>query len=324
MKILVTFPAVPLCGLLLWAAAHAGADDTPTAETAGGWVKCPNNPVLGGGLGTCFDISVLKDRDTYRMWFSWRPRKSIALVESKDGIKWSEPKIVLRPNPMTDWEKDINRPVVIKSGDRYRMWYTGQARGKSWIGYATSDDGVTWRRESDKPVLAADRPWEKVAVMCPHVVYDEAAKRYRLWYSGGEQNEPNAIGYATGTDGVTWTKHPDNPVFKPDPKIAWEKDRVTGCQVVPWKDGFLMFYIGFRDEAHAQIGVAYSKDGVTGWARHPANPIIRTGVNRWDHDAVYKPYAVFDGARWLLWYNGRRGGAEQIGLAIHEGAELGF
>ena len=89
-------------------------------------------------------------------------------------------------------------------------------------------------------------------------------------------------------------------------------------------DGYLMFYIGFRDRDHAQIGVARSKDGIANWQRHPANPIIRPGVGKWDQDAVYKPYAIFDGQKWLLWYNGRRGGVERIGLATHEGEDLGF
>jgi len=51
---------------------------------------------------------------------------------------------------------------------------------------------------------------------------------------------------------------------------------------------------------------------------------LRVGAGRWDADAVYKPYAIFDGKRWLLWYNGRRGGVEQIGTAIHDGEDLGF
>ena len=51
----------------------------------------------------------------------------------------------------------------------------------------------------------------------------------------------------------------------------------------------------FRDVEQAQIGVARSKDGISGWRRHPANPIIRPGVDKWDHDAVYKPYAIYDG-----------------------------
>jgi predicted GH43/DUF377 family glycosyl hydrolase len=278
--------------------------------------------VLGGKLGTCFDVSVLKEGNTFRMWFSWRPRKSIALVESKDGITWSEPSLVLGPDERTGWEDDINRPVVIKDGRSYQMWYTGQARGRSWIGHATSDDGKTWRRASEAPVLSADQTWEKGAVMCPHVIHE--GDLYRMWYSAGEQYEPDAIGHATSRDGLKWIKHAANPVFKPDPALAWEKERVTACQVIRRHDDYLMFYIGFRDRDHAQIGVARSRDGLTGWQRHPANPIIRPGRDRWDHDAVYKPYAILDGNRWLLWYNGRRGGTEQIGLAIHEGEDLGF
>ena len=320
----IVFLALSSLGVLLFPDAQAGEQDQTKPETTAGWAKSPRSPVLGGDLGTCFDVSVLKEGDTYLMWFSWRPKKSIALVESKDGLVWSKPTIVLGPNDKTDWEGDINRPVVIMHGGVYRMWYTGQARGKSWIGYATSEDGKSWKRESDKPVLSADKPWEKVAVMCPQVLFDEQAGLYRMWYSGGEQYEPDAIGHATSKDGLTWVKHEGNPVFKPESGLAWEKDRVTACQVIRQSEGYLMFYIGFRDRDHAQIGVARSKDGITGWRRHPANPIIRPGVGKWDQDAVYKPYAIFDGRKWLLWYNGRRGGSEQIGLATHEGEDLGF
>ena len=166
------------------------------------------------------------------MWLSWRPKHSLALVESVDGIHWSEPpRIVLGPRPESGWEDEINRPIVLKRADGYHLWFTGQANGHSAIGYATSPDGVTWKRMSDKPVLSPDKPWEKVAVMCPHVLWDDAAKQFRMWYSGGEQNEPNAIGHATSPDGLTWTKHEANPVFKPDPQSAWEKHKVTACQV---------------------------------------------------------------------------------------------
>lgn len=57
--------------------------------------------------------------------------------------------------------------------------------------------------------------------------------------------------------------------------------------------------------------------------RHRANPIIRPGKGQWDHDAVYKRCAIFDGKQRLLWYNGRKGGVEQIGLALHQGEDLG-
>ncbi|MCB1124874.1 MAG: DUF1080 domain-containing protein [Verrucomicrobiae bacterium] len=306
------------------AAAAVPAIASPAADTAAGWIKSADNPVLGGSLGTCFDVSVMREGDRHRMWFSWRPRKSVALVESRDGVHWSEPRIVLGPRPESGWEDDINRPVVIKRHDGYHAWYTGQARDQSWIGYATSPDGVTWTRASRQPVLSPEQPWEKEAVMCPHVIWDEAEGLYRMWYSGGEQYEPDAIGYAVSPDGVNWAKHAGNPVFRSDSRFAWESHKVTGCQVVRQGDWHVMFYIGFQDRDHAQIGIARSRDGITGWERHPANPIIRPTADGWDHDACYKPFALLDDGTWRLWYNGRHGSAEQIGQALHEGEDLGF
>jgi len=203
---------------------------------------------------------------------------------------------------------------------------TGQARGHSCIGFATSKDGLTWTRRSERPVLAPDAPWEKgIAVMCPDVQWDEKAGLFKMYYSGGEQNELNAIGYATSPDGLHWTKHPNNPIFRPEPRNRWEQDRVTACQVIRRGQWHLMFYIGFQDESYAQIGLARSRDGLTNWERHPANPIIRARTahrEAWDFDACYKPFAILDRGRWLLWYNGRKGNVEQIGLAIHEGADV--
>ena len=306
------------------AASPSNTPPTQAAETTAGWVKYPANPVLGGKYGTCFDISVLKEADRYCMWFSWRPKASIALVESSDGIHWSEPEIVLGPHKASGWEDDLNRPGVAKKGGVYHMWYTGFNRQGSSIGYATSADGRRWKRMSQRPVLVAKMPWEKQCVMCPHVIWDEPMNVFRMWYSAGERNEPNAIGYATSRDGLRWTKHPANPIFVSDPRHDWEKHKVTACQVERRGDWHYMFYIGFRDEPHAQIGIARSRDGITNWERHPANPIIRPGQDKWDHDACYKPYAIFDGNQWLLWYNGRHGGVEQIGLAAHAGEDLGF
>jgi len=301
-----------------------GALQNPINGTRGGWRKYAYNPVLGGNLGVCFDVSLLREGGEYRMWFSWRTKKSVALVKSADGIHWGTPDIVLGPNPATGWEEDINRPAVIRRGNTYFMWYTGQTPEHSSIGLATSEDGTHWVRASAEPVLSASQRWEKVAVMCPHVMWDESGQVYRMWYSGGEQYEPDAIGYATSPDGRSWTKLAGNPIFKSNPEATWESYKVTACQVLRHGAWYYMFYIGFRDIDHAQIGVARSSDGITGWQRHHANPIISPGINQWDQDACYKPFAIFDGRRWLLWYNGRRGNVEQIGLAIHDTEDLGF
>ncbi len=311
--------------LLLFAVNFVFAGQKPVPEIISlpgdEWVKYPQ-PVLGGGdLGTVFDLSVLKEEDVYQMYSSWRTQKSIALSTSEDGVNWTRPQIVLSPKEGSVWEHDLNRPAVLKKDNVYHMWYTGQADGKSCIGYATSSDGIHFLRKTDAPVLVPEKAWEKVAVMCPHVIWDEGEKCFKMWYSGGEQYEPDAIGYATSKDGVNW-KRLNGPVFKADPKNGWEKYKVTACQVIKRRNDYLMFYIGFRDINYAQIGIAVSKNGIDSWQRYPGNPIISPTRDAWDADACYKPYVIQEKDHWKLWYNGRRGHLEQIGLALFRGSEL--
>ncbi|GHT55611.1 hypothetical protein AGMMS49982_21690 [Bacteroidia bacterium] len=298
------------------------------------WTKYENNPVLGGAdLGTCFDIAMLQEDGKYKMWFSWRPRKSLAYTESKDGINWSEPTIVLAPNPDSGWENEINRPTVIKRDGVYHLWYTGQvwyndwAKSGSWIGYATSTDGIHFERKSDKPVLVPEKGWEKEhAVMCPNVEWDADTKLFTMWYSGGEIYEPNAIGYATSPDGLVWTKYKNNPIFSCDKNTEWEHHKVAGGHVFKHNDWYLMFYIGYENEHLARIGIARSKDGITNWERLPTNPIISPTPDGWDAEACYKPFVIYDKAekKWRLWYNGRTGNLERIGLVFLDGEDLGF
>src|SRR5215472_13651619 len=246
-------------------------------DSQDGWEKYPGNPVLGGQYGTCFDVCVLHEAGAYKMWVSWRPKQSIALTESKDGIHWSPPEVVLGPDRGTGWEDDVNRPVVVHREDAYHIWYTGQANAGSVIGYATSRDGRRWAKQSAHPVLEPALPWEGLAVMCPHVMWDTKEKMWRLWYSAGEQYEPNAIGYATSADGFHWNKYAGNPVMTPERGAPWESQRVTAAQIIQWKGWYYSFYIGFRDINHAQIGLAWSKDGITNWCDTDA--LIERGIS---------------------------------------------
>jgi len=294
----------------------------------GGWRKYEGNPVLGDEkLGTCFDIFVTEETDGYRMYFSWRPRKSLAVVTSPDGIRWSEPRVILEPRLDTGWEDDLNRNCIVKRADGYHMWYTGQAfSAHSWIGYATSPDGYNWKRVSDAPVLFPERPFEGASVMNPCAHWDEAQRRWRMWYSGGETYEPNVLCYAESADGIHWEKRASNPVFVCNKRHPYEQDRVAGCHVFERDGWYYLFYIGYEDIDTARICAARSPDGLTRWQRHPANPLVSPSPGEWDADACYKPFVLWqpENQRWVLWYNGRRKHAEYIGMVIHDGYDLGF
>ena len=294
-------------------------------ETNGGWKKYEGNPVLGSAdIGTCFDVNVLKIDGEFRMYFSWRPKESLAVCHSRDGIHWDELTIILKPDKSNGWEEIVNRNCVLKVDDVYHLWYTGQARGFSRIGHATSKDGYHFEHSSDLPIMIPEFPWEKLSVMNPYVLFDKSKKIFRMWYAAGETYEPNAIGYAESNDGVAWHKSPLNPIFVQGREF-YDKDRIGGCEVKQLPDGrFVMFYIGYEDIDTARICAAVSENGVTNWRRLASNPIVSPGVGKWDGDACYKPsvYRDEENKRWLLWYNGRLKGAEYIGLVIHEGLEL--
>lgn len=303
-----------------------GLSGCSPGQADAGWFFDPRNPLLGGRLGVCFDAAVMKVAPLYRMWFSWRTHRSIGYTESTDAIRWSRPRIVLAPEEGIG-ETDVNRPSVLARDGALHMWFTSQTPDSSVISYAVSNDGDTWRRLGSHAVFASEVPWEKRSVMCPNVLWDDALGCYRMYYSGGEQYEPDSIGLATSLDGLQWTRRP-SPVFTADPAHDWERTKVTGSDVHKLHDWYYMFYIGFADVDHAAIGIARSRDGVSGWQRHPQNPILRApGISNpvaWDRDAIYKPSALLDDHRWLLFFNARRHHTEQIGLAIHPGIDLGF
>ncbi|MCL4218544.1 MAG: glycosylase [Candidatus Hydrogenedentes bacterium] len=67
---------------------------------------------------------------------------------------------------------------------------------------------------------------------------------YHLWYTGyaGSDDNPKYLGYATSPDGITWTRHPDNPVHD----AHWVED-----MTVVKRDGvYYMFAEGRDDQPH--------------------------------------------------------------------------
>ena len=302
--------------------------------TTGGWVKDSLDAQIGGPLGIVFDNSILKEGDTYYQWFSWRPVMGIAFTTSKDGVNWELPRMVMTKQQDKWWAREeVNRPCVLFKDGKYHMWFIGMVRnldveyGFTTIGYATSTDKLHWDIHPD-PVMTAELPWEKTSLFCPHVIWDEEQQLYRMWYSGGEQLECDAIGYATSPDGIHWTKCGLNPIFTRDPNNFWDSLKVEACYVVPHNGWYYMFYLGMSAERWAAIGLARSKDGVTGWERHPDNPIIAGSEGYFDWLCVCKPTVLKTEDGFTMWYNGTSFAfddgeiLEEMGMAHHKGFDL--
>ena len=112
----------------------------------------------------------------------------------------------------------VSDPAVIKVGAQYVMYYSGYAEDGSGpaIFRATSSNGTTFTKVDGADAGShadavleggADGDFDEHGVYSPDVLYEpsDAAAPYKMWFSG-RGDLFGAIGYATSTDGVTWTK----------------------------------------------------------------------------------------------------------------------
>lgn len=284
------------------------------------WKKYSSIQVLGDETtGSLFDPNVIKlENGKYRMYVSSRKNSSISMSESDDGIHWSDVKVVFTNDGNTSWDKIINRCSVVYKDNVYKMYYTGQTKSSSKIGLAESIDGLNFEKIQDDPILVPEADYEQLNVMNPHVIFDEDEQTYKMWYSSGQQYEPDVICYATSKDGISWNKSENNPVMMPSVnENNLDSYKLGGCEVHKLdNNSWLMFYIGYTDINTARIFYATSSNGIN-WERNAKNLIIEPTKNSFDSEATYKPSAVYDSKenRWMLWYNGRTGENEYIGLA---------
>lgn len=285
------------------------------ASVNDGWLKYPY-PVLSenNNHDSFFDPFIIKRNNVYELFVSHRENNSIMRFSSKDGIEWNNKQTILNSSN-EQWEIKVNRACVLIKDNRWYMWYTGQNTRNSSIGLATSEDGIHFNKYTDNPVIKPTEKYELCSVMNPCVIWDEAEKVFKMWYSAGEQYEPDVLCYATSKDGIKWDKYSSNPIFEKS-KNEYDKAKVGGCDVIKIDNKYIMFYIGYQNVDTARICVAKSEDGIN-WSRIPNNPIISPSRNKWDSHAVYKPSVYFDKKRNIayLWYNGRNNNIESIGMA---------
>ena len=183
------------------------------------------------------------------------------------------------------------------------MWYSAHSEERVVISRATSLDGVNWQRQGT--VLSPSLPWEKSAVMCPSVLRDDQGS-YHMWYSGGERYEPDAIGYATSPDGITWAAAARDPVLRPGAPGSWEADRVAGAHVYyTMANGCTPSTSASPTALRTPRSGSLGRQMASRWERHDDNPVITRGApGEFDSINVYKPFVVVDEACWRMWFNG--------------------
>jgi predicted GH43/DUF377 family glycosyl hydrolase len=157
-----------------------------------------------------------------------------------------------------------------------------------------------WIKFTNNPVLApTPNSWDAYYTTTPKVIYDGSV--YKMWYSGGTTGS-SGIGYATSTDGVSWSKHAE-PVLVPGQSSAWDSASVALGSVLWNKTLYMMWYTGNNATtfANGAIGLATSKDGVT-WTKYLRNPVLSATES--DQAYIATPYVIRLGLTYDMWYTG--------------------
>ncbi len=280
--------------------------------------------------------SVLREADgTYKMWYAGndgiRGHAGIGYAISTDGITWQKPSLRLisyggsTDNNMVmtvglpgSWDDlSVSMPCVLKEGETYKMWFTGN-RADTWmIGYAASSDGIHWDEFAGNPIMVPGAySWESTDIYGPTVVNDGSA--YRMWYTG-VAGYVDKIGYAYSNDGIVWTKHPDAVI--PPSSSGWDAGETFLPFVLKTSTGFEMWYCGISgiDVWDNRMGYAISADGVN-WAKKGI--VLDHGSPGQDDDGALASPCVLreaDGSL-KIWYAGYHN--YRIRILFASGAEV--
>ncbi len=297
------------------------------------WQKQPESPVFPVSFGApeipngfyyTFAPGIYLDpgEKIYRMWFTslslnggtFCISSAISLNLKDWFVNAKNP--VLKNGP--GWDNGgVVYPCVIKDNTGYKMYYGGNW-ARLEIGVATSPDGVTWTKHPGNPIIHGGNSGQwNYALRDPAVIYEDGI--YKVWFEG-RNGYPSAIGYATSTDGFSWTMHPGNPIIIHGPSGSWEEQGVGEPTVVRVNGIYHMIYTGYTNQLLGRLGYASSLDGIT-WQKYANNPVLQLGKpGEWDQHHVASPALLYEGGKFHLWHNGTSNGRHQIGYAIAQAA----
>jgi subtilisin family serine protease/predicted GH43/DUF377 family glycosyl hydrolase len=304
------------------------------------WDKYANNPILSGNVnGTwnrqVFWPSVLYNEELvrYEMWFSaseapdgpflefdWQPMR-VGYATSNDGINWTKhPDPVLEPEVGTWDESTAEGVVVIRENGQYKMWYIGWSPSNEigGIGYATSQDGISWTKYPGNPVMVASTAaWQAGGILKCHVL--PVQEGYKMWYSGrNTKGSKTHIGYATSVDGINWISDSyNNPVLATGKSGRWDDLVIDSPHVLFINNVYHMWYAGRRSlNPPWQTGWATSDDGIH-WNKYnntntisslysDSDPVLRAGSAQWDADFIMPGTVIHEGDSLRMWYSACR------------------
>lgn len=304
--------------------------------------KKTNRVVLDVGPPGSFDSTqakypcILKVGDEWWMWYNGRTDDrftgAIGLATSQDGLGWTKQndgKPVFDHGPPGSFDATkVDHPAVLYFDGQFHMWYTAGDKVSAYkIGYATSADGIKWKRENNaQPVFGPGKAgqFDDQVVLHPAVVRNDKGLLH-MWYNGVGPQKSFRVGHTTSRDGIHWTRENDGqPVLEPSVVGEFTEGYVYNVFVMQDLGQFQMWYSAWAPNErksgllHNGIMHAVSQNG-NEWKKDATYTIANGKAGSIDAYACFACSIIRNGDRLWMYYSAgsnKTGGPYRVSLAI--------
>lgn len=190
----------------------------------------------------------------------------------------------------TTWDKKIReRGYILKEGNLYKLWYTGYNPDSSdmkFLGYATSMDGIHWKRYPGNPIH--NTSW----------VEDMQVVKHKGKYYMFAEGRNDLAHMLTSTDGIHWKENGKLDIRQSNGEPI--SPGPFGTPTVWVENG--KWYL-FYERNDAGIWLATSADYKI-WKNVQDDPVIKMGPEAYDRYAVAMNQVVKYKGRYYSYYHG--------------------
>jgi predicted GH43/DUF377 family glycosyl hydrolase len=188
------------------------------------------------------------------------------------------------------WDSAIReRGWIMREDDLWKMWYTGYDStpdSRKYLGYATSKDGVEWKRHEKNPIYR-DHWVEDMMIV-------KDGGKYWMFAEGKDDRAQLLV----SEDGISWKR-----VGQLDVRLKDGKPIPDGPYGTPtaWKEDGIWYL--FYEREDKGIWLATSKD-MKVWTNIQDEPVLSPGPGEYDKDLVALNQIIRHKGRYYAYYHG--------------------